>query len=93
MHSGSFLPVEGALRSPDAIRTREPSGLGEKAVLTFLQGPLDGAGSLADGVQVPVQRGHEQQALGQGHCAGRAGVLRQSGRSEHQTFHWPSRTP
>lgn len=34
--------------------------------LTFFQSPFDRARVLADGVQVPVQRGHEQQAFGEG---------------------------
>lgn len=43
--------------------------------LTLFQSPLDRARVLADGVQVPVQRGHKQQALGEGDRASAAKQL------------------
>lgn len=44
--------------------------------LTFFQSPFDRARLLADGVQVPVQRGHKQQAFREGDRAGAAKPLR-----------------
>lgn len=43
---------------------------------TFFQSPFDRARVLADGVQVPVQRGHKQQAFREGDGVGAAQQLR-----------------
>lgn len=54
------LPLQKVNREDDLCLSSPP--------LTFFQSPFDRARVLADCVQVPVQRRHEQQAFREGDC-------------------------
>lgn len=61
--------------------------------LTFFQSPFDRARLLADSMQVPVQRGHEEQAFRKGNCAGTAKPLQKHNAkgSEQSTITSPAK--